>query len=218
MRTILMLLIIINMKAQEILLPKPLLKGQMSVEEALYKRRSIRNYSGNPLTIEQISQLLWAAYGVTKKSGSINFKTAPSAGAIYPLEIYLLVNTPPKEFNEGLYKYNSNKHSITLIKKGSLKNELSKAAYNENMILEASICIIITANYSKTIQRYGERGRDRYVCMDAGHVGQNIYLQATSLGLGTCAIGAFEDDIVTKVLNLPKEETPLYIFPIGTLK
>lgn len=212
------IIISLNMSSQEIILPQPVLKGTMSVEEALHKRRSIRSFSNKPLTIEQIAQLLWATYGVTSNYGNVYFKTAPSAGATYPLEIYLLVNTPTKELKEGLYKYNPVKHSVNLIKTGNIKTELSKAAYNENMIEEAPICIIITAIYSRTTRRYGERGRDRYVCMDAGHAGQNIYLQATALGLSTCAIGAFDDDIVAKVLNLPPEETPLYVFPIGIKK
>jgi len=203
------------MISQEIKLPSPRLKGEISVEEALYKRRSIRNFKDKELTLEEISQLLWAAYGTTLVKYGIHFKTAPSAGALYPLEIYLSVNKGNNVLKPGLYKYSSEKHSLKEIISRNITKELSQAAYQESMILEAPITIIITAIYEKTERRYGSRGRERYVCLDAGHVGQNIYLQAVALNLATCAIGAFDDNKVIQTLNLPKNETPLYIFPIG---
>jgi SagB-type dehydrogenase family enzyme len=200
-------------KENVINLPEPKTKGEMSVEEALLKRRSIREYTSQPLNLEQISQLLWAAQGITEPR--LGFRTAPSAGATYPLEIYLVVGEKGVEKLEaGIYKYNPHEHSIILLLKGDFRKELMGAGLGQTWIGEAPINIVIVAIYERTTSRYGERGI-RYVHMEAGHVGQNIYLQATALKLGTVVIGAFYDEEVQKVLNLPKEEKPLYIMPVG---
>ncbi|MEM3406695.1 MAG: SagB/ThcOx family dehydrogenase [Nitrososphaerota archaeon] len=200
-------------KGNVINLPEPKIKGEMSVEEALAKRRSIREYTSEPLNLEQISQLLWAAQGITEPR--LGFRTAPSAGATYPLEIYLVAGeNGVKELEAGIYKYNPREHNIVLLLKGDFRKELMGAGLGQTWIGEAPINIVIAAIYERTIARYGERGI-RYVHMEAGHVGQNIYLQATALKLGTVVIGAFYDEEVQKVLNLPKEEKPLYIMPVG---
>ncbi|MEM1575306.1 MAG: SagB/ThcOx family dehydrogenase [Nitrososphaerota archaeon] len=200
-------------KENVINLPEPKIKGEMSVEEALAKRRSIREYTPEPLNLEQVSQLLWAAQGITEPR--LGFRTAPSAGATYPLEIYLVVGeNGVKELEAGIYKYNPREHNIVLLLKGDFRKELMGAGLGQTWIGEAPINIVIVAIYERTTARYGERGI-RYVHMEAGHVGQNIYLQATALKLGTVVIGAFYDEEVQKVLNLPKEEKPLYIMPVG---
>jgi len=200
-------------KEKVINLPEPKIKGEMSVEEALFKRRSIREYTSQPLNLEQISQLLWAAQGITEPN--LGFRTAPSAGATYPLEVYLIVGeNGVKELEAGIYKYNPHEHNIILLLKGDFRKELMGAGLGQTWIGEAPINIVIVAIYERTTARYGERGI-RYVHMEAGHVGQNIYLQATALKLGTVVIGAFYDEEVQKVLNLPKEEKPLYIMPVG---
>lgn len=194
-------------------LPEPKTKGEMSVEEALAKRRSIREYTSEPLTLEEISQLLWAAQGITEPR--FGFRTAPSAGATYPLEVYIVIGEKEvKGLEAGIYKYDPYEHSIILLLKGDFRKELMGAGLGQTWIGEAPINIVLVAIYERTTARYGERGI-RYVHMEVGHVGQNIYLQATALKLGTVVIGAFYDEEVQKILNLKNEEKPLYIVPVG---
>lgn len=197
-------------KVGVIKLPDPVLKGSVSVEEAISKRRSIREYRDEPLRLEELGQLLWAAQRITSPKG---FRAAPSAGATYPLEIYVSV----KErgvigLPAGIYHYDPFDHSLTLIKEGDHSLEIYRASLNQEWVKEAPICIIIAADFSRTTSRYGARG-ERYVYMEAGHVGQNIYLQATALDLGTVAVGAFYDDQLRSIIGC--EEAPIYIFPVG---
>ncbi len=197
----------------EIFLPMPRIKGNISLEEALSMRRSIRDYKPEPLTIEQLSQLLWAAQGINEVV--YGFRTAPSAGATYPLEVYVVVGeNGVKGLPAGIYHYNVHRHSLTVVKLGDFRDELARAALNQPWIRNAAIDIVITAVYERTTKRYGERGI-RYVHMEVGHVGQNIYLQAAALGLGTVAVGAFYDDEVRKIIGAPENEHPLYIMPVG---
>ncbi len=192
-------------------LPKPLLKGNMSVEEAIYKRRSMRDYKQEPLSLKELSQLLWAAQGITFQR--YGFRSAPSAGATYPLELYISVKEKGVlNLRAGIYHYNPFDHTIELIKDGDFSEELTKAALDQPWVRKAAICIIITANFERTTSVYGERGV-RYVYLEAGHVGQNIYLQATALNLGTVAIGAFHDDWVRSIVGC--SEHPIYLFPVG---
>lgn len=210
-------------KDNKITLPEPSYKGKMSVEEALLQRRSIRSYSSEPLTLQELSQILWSAYGITKEiPGGPSFlrgglRTAPSAGALYPLDIYV-VSGNVTGLKAGIYKYISEEHSLELIASGDYRKDLCKAGLSQTMIEEAPANLVYTAIFERTTSKYGKRGRERYVCMDLGHSAQNVYLQATALGIGTCAIGAFDDDAVSKVLKLPKIEEPLYIMPLGKLK
>ena len=200
----------------EILLPKPSHKGDVSVEEALHQRRSIREYANDSLTVAHISQMLWAAYGVSDSiigRKSFYLKTAPSAGARYPLEIYIgfgkVIGMKP-----GIYHYSPIRHSISAIAYGDLRSNLDNG---QGMVEQAPATLVFTAFYERTTAKYGDRGRERYVCMDLGHAGQNVYLQAVALGMGTCAIASFSDEDVSALLNLKKEESPLYIMPIGML-
>ncbi len=200
-------------------LPAPSFKGTMSVEEALYKRRSYRNYSGETLSLANVSQLLWSAYGVTKTvqgSGRM-YKTAPSAGALYPLEVYLLAGNV-ESIKAGLYKYLPATHKISLKMTGDMREDTKNACLGQKMIADAPASIVFTAVYERTTTKYGKRGKERYVCMDLGHAAQNVYLQATTLGLGTCAVGAFDDHLLHKLFQLPSEEEVLYLMPIGKIK
>lgn len=191
-------------------LPNPTLKGEMSIEQALAQRRSQRNFLDYSLTAQQLSQLLWAAYGTTGKDK----RTAPSAGARYPLEIYALIGNV-KNIVPGVYKYDVQHHKIVCTINKDIKKELTEAALNQEMIHVAPCCLFYAAVYSRTVDQFGLRGSERYVCMDLGHSAQNVYLQATAMNLGTCAIGQFKDDAVKTLMNLPKEEIPLYIMPVG---
>lgn len=180
-------------------------------------RKSVRSFTKDPLNWEEISLLLWAAGGASEGRG--HKRTVPSAGATYPLEYYCVLGNNSvigeQKAVAGVYRYNWEDHSIELQIEGDKRGELAKASLNQNFISDAPISIVITANFSKTTFYYGERGY-RYVYFEAGHAGQNIYLIATSLGLGTVAVGAFEDDDVKKLLETPYE--PLYIFPVGRPK
>ena len=200
--------------SREIKLPEPKVKGFISVEEALAKRRSRRRFKREPISLEQLSQLLWAAQGITDKGRG--FRTAPSAGATFPLEIYVVVKAKGIEKLEpGIYKYSPANHTLRLIRNGDFSYDLYSACLDQPWVLEAPVNIIITAVYRRTTSIYGRRGAERYVPMEAGHVGQNIYLQAEALGLGTVAIGAFYDERVHEIIGSPKGEIPLYVFPIG---
>lgn len=190
----------------EIKLSNPVIKGNKSLEECIYERESIRRFEERDIEIEKISQILWATQG---KKG--NKRTVPSAGATYPLEIYALVK------DKGFFHYNLNKHSLELITKDIICERLSNASWSQNFICEAYLNIIICADYSRTTQRYGERGV-RYVYMEVGHCAQNIHLEAVALDLASVPIGAFKDERVKKELNLPENLDPLYIIPIGYKK
>ncbi|MEM2925454.1 MAG: SagB/ThcOx family dehydrogenase [Methanocellales archaeon] len=189
-------------------LPPPRYDGPISLEAALLRRRSIRTYSGGDLKLEEISQLLWAAQGITSPLG---FRTAPSAGALYPLELYLAAGDV-EDIDKGVYKYISKEHALIKIREGDVRIELASAAVNQRCVFEAAVDIVFTAVYERTTMKYGERGR-RYVHLEAGHAAQNVYLQAVSLNLGAVVIGAFLDEEVKKILNI--QEEPLYIIPIG---
>ncbi len=197
----------------ELKLPQPRLKSDVSLEETLLKRRSIRDYTGKPLTLHEVSQLLWAAQGITDPRG---LRTAPSAGGTYPLETYLIVGDV-EGLIPGVYRYDPGKHQLKRLISGDLRKELAVAALGQNWVREAAINIVFTAFYERTTKRYGERGI-RYVHMEVGHAAQNVYLQATALGLGTMVVGAFYDDQVKAILHLPRDEEPLYIMPVGRIK
>ena len=189
-------------------LPAPDYTNNVSVEEALSKRRSIRTYSGENLTLEEVSQLLWAAQGITGEG-----RTAPSAGALYPLELYLVVGDIDG-FDKGVYKYRPTDNELEKVADGDKREELANAAVGQDCVRDAAIDIVFTAVYARTTWKYGERGI-RYVHMEAGHAAQNVYLQAVSLDLGTVVVGAFFDDNVKEIVNAEEQEEPLYIIPVG---
>jgi len=201
------------------ILPSPNTDGSVSVEKALSNRRSQRRYHNVEISAEQLSQILWAAYGVTKPITDRAFlrgglRTAPSAGGLYPFEIYVLVGKV-KNIESGVYKFISQEHKIVKTIDKDLREELCAAALNQDMIKEAPVVIVYSAIFSRMTDKYGDRGRERYVCADLGHSAQNIYLQAEALNLGTCSIGAFNDGRVSQVLQMPENEEPLYIMPLG---
>lgn len=200
-----------NMQEQTITLPAPDLRGELSTEEALEQRRSVRSYLDEPLEIEWIGQLLWAAQGITDEARG--FRTAPSAGATYPLEIYLAAGKV-NGLQAGFYRYVPDDHSLVMVIETDIRDELAGAALGQSPVREAPASIIIAADYDRTAQRYRDRAV-RYVHMEAGHAGQNICLQAISCGLGTVIIGAFHDDQVKAVLDLPGNLDPLTIIPVG---
>jgi len=191
-------------QAEEIALPAPRLKGEMSLEETLTARRSVREFTDEELTLEEISQLLWATQGITAAWGG---RTAPSAGALYPLEVYVATA-------DGLYHYVPQGHKAIVESRADLRGELWRAGLSQNAIREAPAVFVITAVYARTAKKYGGRA-ERYVKLEAGHAAQNLLLQAVALGLGGVPIGAFYDDQVQSALSLPLDHEPLYLIPIG---
>lgn len=195
---------------QKISLPEPSKVGDVSLESILSSRRSVRSFKDEPISLDEVSQLLWAAQGVTGASG---YRTAPSAGALYPLEVYICVDNV-NSLESGIYKYIPEYHELMLVREGYFTGKLSSAALGQTCVECAPINIIITAVFSRTTERYSDRGIN-YVYIEAGHACQNVLLQASALNLGSVPVGAFRDSEVSQILNLPDEEEPLYIIPVG---
>ena len=193
-------------------LPAPRLKGEMSLEEAILKRRSRRDFGDSPLTLREVSQILWAGQGITDAAG---LRAAPSAGALYPLDLYLVVGKQGVEgLGEGVYHYLPQSHSLEPTVQGDVRQTLARLSREQMFVTEAPLSLLITGEYERTTNKYGERGM-RYVHMEAGHVAQNVYLQSEALGLGTVTMGAFQDEKISEALNLPPSYRPLYLMPIG---
>ena len=191
-------------------LPEPRYESNVSIEETLVKRRSVRDYTREPLTLTEVSQLLWAAQGTT--SDGI-YRAAPSAGALYPLEVYMIVGNV-EGLSAGVYQYKPKGHELVMFLEGDMRSRLTDAALGQGPVRNAAIDIVLTSVYDRITRKYGDRGV-RYALIEIGHVGQNICLQATAMDLGSVCIGAFYDDQVRALLKLPEEEAPLYIIPIG---
>lgn len=189
-------------------LPEPKIKGTVSVEEAIKVRRSVRRYASKDISLEDVSQLLWACQGVTDGRGQL--RASPSAGALYPLEIYIAKK-------DGVFHYIPAGHKLEAVSSEDIRKGLAEAAYGQAPVKEAAIDIIIAAVYERVTSKYGERGI-RYTEIEAGHAAQNVFLQAVALGLDSVPIGAFTDAAVSKILKLPKEVKPLYILPVGYRK
>ncbi len=202
-------------------LPLPRQVSNVTVEEAILWRRSLREYKDEPITIMQLSMILWAAQGITDPAR--RFRAAPSAGATYPLVLYVVVGDkgvllePNKYLKAGVYRYDVMKHALIMVRDGDLRGELAKASLNQPWVRDAPVDLVMCAVFERTTRVYGERGV-RYVYMEAGHAAQNIYLMATALGLGTVVVGAFHDDWVASVVKAGKDEAPLYVIPVGVPK
>lgn len=195
----------------EISLPEPKKQSQTSVEEAILKRRSVREYKDEPLSLKEVSQILWSAQGLTAPDWG--GRAAPSAGALYPLEVYL-VASKVENLTPGVYHFIPQGHKLKRVKESDLSLVLTQSALDQGAVKNAPISLVLTAVFERTTQKYGQRG-ERYVYMEVGHAAQNVYLQAQSLALGTVVIGAFDDQALSELLNLSSQETPLYIVPVG---
>ena len=193
-------------------LPPPELKGRKSLEEIIAARRSVRRYQADPLSLSQLSQLLWSAQGITAAG---RFRAIPSAGATFPLEVYVLAGEQTVEnLSAGIYYYEVNSHALSLHLAGDFRADLAEAALGQSFLAICPVNLVICALFTKTTRRYGERGK-MYVHIEAGHLGQNIALQAVALGLATVMVGAFDNDQVSKVLALKEQIKPIYIIPVG---
>jgi SagB-type dehydrogenase family enzyme len=194
-------------------LPKPSFDGKVSLEKAIKERRTIRDFRERTLSLNHLSQLLWAAQGITDPT--MGRRAAPSGGALYPLDIYILIGENGVEKMEaGIYHYLPKGHSVSVISKGDRRREISSASLSQMWMAKAPVIFIITAEYKRITGKYGERGV-RYALIEVGHVGQNLFLEAEALGLGAGIVGAFDDLEVSKVAGLPPKHEPLLIMPVG---
>ena len=189
----------------QVALPGAAAVGKMSVEEAIGKRRSVRRFADKALTIEQISQLAWAAQGITEPGRGL--RAAPSAGATYPLEMYVVKK-------DGVFRYLPQGHALEQLSNQDRRGDLAQAALGQGSVRNAPVSFVFAAVYQRTRSRYGDRA-ERYVHMEAGHAAENIHLQAVALGLGSVPVGAFDDGEVGKVLGLPDDQAAIYIIPVG---
>ncbi|MFW6140892.1 MAG: SagB/ThcOx family dehydrogenase [Acidobacteriota bacterium] len=205
-------------------LPEPQKKGEMSVESALQSRRSTRRYKKDPFSKKALAQILWAAQGINRKSSNPpalwgdrpwpgGLRTAPSAGALYPLDVYVAAGEV-EDLAPGVYRYLPGEHALEHTAEGDRRAKLCQAALNQSCVREGAVVLIISGVYARSAAKYGDRA-PRYTHIETGAVGQNIYLQAESMGLGTVMVGAFHDKKVQSVLGLSSDEVPLAIMPIG---
>ena len=193
-------------------LPPPRHAGEMSVEEAIFRRRSIRRFIDEPLTLQDVSQLLWSAGGKTIDGVTGATRAFPSAGGLYPFEIYL-VSGNTTDLADGIYRFGWRDHSLELIKEGDFREQLMEASLRQRFVAQAPVSIVWVGDFAAIGRAYGDRGVERYISMDVGGAGQNVHLQAEALGLGTVIVGAFRDAPVQEILGT--ELTPLYIMPVG---
>lgn len=195
---------------ESISLPEIAISGEKLLQQLLQQRRSVRDFQDVPLGLSDIGQLLWAAQGITHPQG---FRTTPSAGALYPLELYVLAGQVTN-MSSGIYHYAADNHRLIKVDSGDQRKRLGQAALEQPWIRRAAAVVIFAADYRRTTWKYGKRGV-RYVHIEAGHAAQNLFLQAQSLGLGTVIVGAFDDHEVEAVLQLPDGVQPLILMPVG---
>lgn len=196
-----------KLSGKTITLPKPMLKGTVSVEEAIQARRSRREYKAKHITASQLSQLLWCAQGITKRQGRWSFRAAPSAGALYPMDVFAVLPS-------GVYRYKPAGHQLEQIAEGDRRKQLEAACLGQGMVTAASVNLVITATYETCAAKYGGRA-ERYCIIESGCISENIHIQCEALRLGTVIIGAFTDADVSSSLSLPKECKPLIVMPVG---
>ena len=191
-------------------LPAPCLESDFSVEQAIHSRRSVREFSDKPLSLAEISQLLWSAQGITDNE---RFRSAPSAGALYPLVLYLVAGNVTG-LKPGTYQYSPDGHKLHHIKEGDSRMELATAAYKQLWIKDSAIMLIFSAIETKASWKYGQWS-SRYIHIEVGHSAQNVFLQVQSLGFDAAVVGALDDARIKEILNLSTEEQVLYLMPVG---
>jgi SagB-type dehydrogenase family enzyme len=198
--------------AEAVKLPPAARRGAMSVAEALQARRTVRQFASRPLALAQVGQILWAADGLSDPRG---LRTAPSAGATYPLDIYLVAGERGVSgLAPGLYRYLAPEHALLPTVTGDLRAPVSRASLYQSWMAEAPVMVVIAADYRRCTARYGERGV-MYTHMEAGNVSQSVFLMAEALGLGAGIVGAFDDQGLSRALQLPGDQVPLLVMPVG---
>lgn len=194
-------------------LPEPMLDGDVSLERAIHKRRTVRSFDRKALALKQLSQLLWAAQGITETGG---FKrAAPSAGALYPMDVYAVVGRDCIEkLDPGVHHYSPADHALSLVQEGDRRRDVAEASLWQMWMADAPLTLVITAEYSRIMVKYRQRGI-RYAMIEAGHIGQNIFLECQGMGLEAGIVGAFEDEKVVQVMGIKRTHEPLLIMPVG---
>jgi SagB-type dehydrogenase family enzyme len=201
-------------KNPKIKLPKIIDMKTQSFHQAILSRQSIRDFSQKPLSLEQLSYLIWASTGIQRKQKGFAFRTAPSAGALYPIETYIVINKV-EEIPPGVYHYNISDHYLEELKKGDYRSVITEAALNQPMCYTAAAVFIWTAIFNRSKCKYGQRAY-RYIYLDAGHIAQNLALSASSIHLGTCQIAALYDDQVNKIIDVDGvTESTIYLSVVG---
>ena len=190
---------------RDITLPAPSRRGPLSLEETLAARRSVRDFADRALSDAELSQLTWAAQGMTHRDG---YRTAPSAGGLYPLRLYVAIQT-------GFYRYEPERHILRRCISGDVRESIHRAALAQDAVIQAPAVFVVTGLYQRIAQKYGEARAARYVHIEVGHAAQNLHLQAVALNLASVPVGAFDDDRIGEVLALPAGESPLYVIPVG---
>lgn len=193
-----------------VVLPPPVRDGSISLEAAISRRRSVRRYSAASLNLGEVSQLLWAAQGVTHPEG---YRTVASAGALYPLETYVLVGRVDG-LHSGVFRYSPADHQLTMTAKGDRWGKLWSTVFANREVKESAAVIVFTARYDRIVNKYGA-GSERFVHMEVGHAVQNVYLQAVALNLATVVVGSFVDTEVSAIVGCPKAELPMVLMPVG---
>jgi SagB-type dehydrogenase family enzyme len=194
-------------------LPRPETEGTLSVERAIRQRRTVRSFSSQALDLRQLSRLLWAAQGITGRRGIK--RASPSAGALFPMDVYAVVGEAAiQHLPAGIYHYEAPTHGVSLIAQGDLRQTVARASLSQMWMARAPLNIVITAEYDRARSKYGRRGA-RYAMIEAGHIGQNLFLQAEALNLKAGIVGAFHDRDLIHALKIPEAHEPLLVMPVG---
>ncbi len=199
-----------NTSPVKIPLLRPDQQDALALNQLLLKRKSHRNFKPQSITLKELSHLLWAAQGAVAPGR----RTAPSAGAIFPFRILTAMELAPPQMSVGLYLFEPDAFRLKLMAKGAFREKLYQACMFQECILQAPLCVILYAKLTMVERVYGERAFN-YIFLEGGHIGQNIYLAATALNLGTVAVGAFRDEMIRQILMLSADDIPVYLFPVG---
>jgi SagB-type dehydrogenase family enzyme len=195
-------------------LPTPNIEQETQFDVVLKKRRSIREFSKAPISKLQLSYLLWTSTGIQRRDGEFEFRTVPSAGALYPIETYLVANNV-EDLEEGIFHYSVKSHLLEQLKENSFGRLVAKAALEQTMLSKAAVVFVWTALFARSKWKYGQRAY-RYIYIDAGHIAQNLALSASRLGLGSCQVAAFYDDEVNEIIGVDGiAESAIYLSVIG---
>lgn len=194
-------------------LPPPKTDGTLSVEQAIQQRRTVRSFQSQSLNLQQMSQLLWACQGITGRRGVK--RAVPSAGALYPMDTYFVLGqNSVTQMQSGVYHYDPSNHALSCIRNQDMREAVAKASLHQMWMAQAPVNVVITAEYRRINIKYGKRGI-RYAMIEAGHIGQNLFLQAEALGLKAGIVGAFHDVELVQILKIPPTHEPLLIMPVG---
>jgi SagB-type dehydrogenase family enzyme len=188
--------------------------GGVPVELAISSRRSERRFTGKVMSAVELSHILYYACGITDRRDG--FRAAPSAGATYPIEVYPIINNI-EDFTTGVYRYAIVDHQLEIVHEGDFRRDIIRAAIGQSYLGEANAILVLSAVFFRTQRQYGERS-DRYILLEAGHIAQNACLIATSMGLGSCVVGAFDDAAFNRLIGADgRNESVLYLIAVGKI-